>query len=362
LEALAIDGHQVATLKAIFVRRPTLCYGDDVAMPLRRKNFVSMVLSAQDPEAAMPDPAVESLSTIHLSPVAPLGGSKWGASFAGPRLARRRRAVGAVWQNATIHPDGRVVAAAPDFGAIRNEAVIAVPAGEALSLGQFLLGPLTMATPGPQPDKKLALCGAPLTPRQTDVLARLGRLRTYIPIDKPQTFREVISVPLEPGTVPGPEICPLAESLRAPPTPRSGAVAILPRRTAEKFCLTNRASLTAWLRAKKIAIIEPESLRLADLTTALACAALVLLADPLQAGLLGLCHPGAKILEIAPEGWLGPEARCLSVLFGLDWTPFLAGPPRYPLQGGLPFGSLVPCSYEIPIRDLARALESHLTT
>jgi hypothetical protein len=36
----------------------------------------------------------------------------------------------------------------------------------------------------------------------------------------------------------------------------------------------------------------------------------------------------------------------------------VATPPTYPLRGALPFGSLVPCSYEIPIRELAKTLDS----
>jgi hypothetical protein len=149
-----------------------------------------------------------------------------------------------------------------------------------------------------------------------------------------------------------------ADRLRAPAAPPGVPVAILPVRPFERFGLVNRASLTAWLRAKRFAVIEPERLKLPELIGYFAAAPLVLLADSRQAGLLGLCHPGTKILEIAPEGWLSAEAHYLSTVFGLDWRPFLAAPPSYPLRGTLPFGSLVPCSYEISIRELALALQT----
>jgi hypothetical protein len=292
-------------------------------------------------------------STLALPRVKPLAGSKWAASFAGPPLARRRNPAAIAFTNAILHPDGRLVGDGEGAPA-RDEIVAALPAGGAVSLGQFLTGPLTMPQPGAAAHP--AFCGPTLTPRQTDVLARLGLLRGYVTIESPQKFREILVMPERPGEVPGPEIKAIADRLRAPAAEGAGMVAILPARAAERFCLGNRASLSAWLRARRVTILDPESLRLADLAASLAGAALVLLADPRQAGLLGLCQAGAKVIEIAPEGWLGAEARCICDIFGLDWQPFLATPPSYALQGALPFGSLVPCSYEVPIRALAKVL------
>lgn len=247
---------------------------------------------------------------------------------------------------ATLHPDGQITPHQPEAG-LREQTVFAVAAGDASSIGQFLAGGLSLALTLTHP-----ICGPPLTPRQTDLLARLGRLRDYIPITQPQSFRAVLT--------PNPAaVLPLRQSadrLRVAPAPQTDHIAILPVRETEKFCLANRASVSAWLRARKFTIIDPETLLLADLLTRLASASLVLLADPRQAGLLGLCYPGCKILEIAPDGWLGAQARSLSTIFGLTWSAFIASPPTYPLRGALPFGSLVPCSYEIPIRDLARTL------
>jgi hypothetical protein len=324
-----------------------------------------MVVPVQDFCATMSDLkiAVDLAETLTLPGVAPMGGSKWAASFCRDRVVVFRSAAAVGSENAVVHPDGRV-AEATEGSIGRDETVAALPAGEMVGLGQFLIGPLNMlppesAVPETWPPR---FCGLPLTPRQTDVLARLGRLRGYVAIDSPQKFRRVLHLPASPGVLAVPVIRPLADLLRAPAVPRSGAIAILPTRGHEKFALANRASLTAWLRAKRVAILDPETMRLADLAASLAAASLVILADPRQAGLLGLCHPGAKLIEIAPEGWLGVEGRLLSQGFGLEWLPFLAAAPSYTLRGALPFGSLVPCSYEISIRDLAHALESHLTT
>jgi hypothetical protein len=250
------------------------------------------------------------------------------------------------YENAVLHPDGRITPHDPEL-APRDQIIVALAAGAPIALGQFLTGGLGQALTLNQ-----QLGGPPLTPRQTDVLARLGRLRDYIPIAAPQSFRAILA----PNAAPPPRA--LADGLRAPAAPQTERIAILPIRETEKFCLANRASVSAWLRARKITIIDPEALRLADLLAALASASLILLADPRQVGLLPLCHPGTKILQIAPDGWLGAQARKFSETFALDWTHFLATPPTYPLRGALPFGSLVPCSYEIPIRELAKTLDS----
>jgi len=291
-------------------------------------------------------------NVFDLPPAQVLGGARWARRYAGPRRVRLasiawRQAAGAV-----VHPDGQV---AEDDAVLAEQdaAVLALPAGRAVTAGQFLTGPLAAAYAA---KLTLPLCGAPLSPRQTDILAKLGLLRGYIALSAPRRFTSV-TAPATAAGAPGPFAKRLAEFLRAPPSGAKIRAAILPRRETETFCLANRASLTAWLRAKQFTVIDPETTRLTELLSLLGNAAFLILADPTQAGLLGLCAPGTRIQEIAPEGWLGADARVMSAHFGLDWSAFLATPPAYPLQGPLPFGSLVPCSYEVPIRDLAKALD-----
>jgi len=287
---------------------------------------------------------------LRLPPVVPRGGSKWARQFGGPREVRVAGPGTVTLRNAWIDPDGGIGAA---DGEVAGKTVFALPAGGGVSLGQFLAGPLNLAPP------EVALCGPALTARQTDVLARLGRLRDYIPVAAPMGFAGVMAAADATGCVPGAYVRPLMDRLRGPRA-SGGAIAILPARESERFCLANRASVAAWLRARRVEVVEPEGMRLAELAARLAGAEAVLLADAGQAGLLGLCHPGTKVLEVAPEGWLGGAARCLSAMFGLNWTPFLATAPSYTLQGGLPFGSLVACSYEIAIRALSEAMKEAL--
>jgi hypothetical protein len=290
---------------------------------------------------------------LDLPPVQPEGGSKWARFYAGPRTATLATVEFLQVANAVVHPNGRV--AQDDPAVVEDDAaVFALLAGRAVTIGQFLTGPLAAAY---EAKRQAIFCGASLSPRQTEVMAKLGFLRGYVALNAARRFSEVTTAAFTQGA-PGPYVRKLADSVRGRPAGEPMRLAILPRREGEKFCLTNRASLTAWLRAKQVCVIEPETTRLSELQSLLARASLVILADPSQSGLLGLCAPGAKILEIAPEGWLGVDGRVMATLFGLEWSAFLAAPPSYPLQGALPFGSLVPCSYEVPIRDLAKVLET----
>jgi len=238
---------------------------------------------------------------------------------------------------------------------MRDEIVFTLAAGEKVSLGRFLSGGLASVPAG------TVCCGAPLTPRQAEVLRKLGAFSGYITLASPTRFRTVLAAApagAAPADVPGPHIKTIADKLRSRSKITDAAVAILPPRETERFALTNRASLTAWLRARKITVIEPETMPLDALADCLAAAGTVVLADPEQSGLLGLCSPSAKILEIAPEGWLGVQARWLAEMFGLRWTAFLAAAPGYPLLGALPFGALVPLSYDVPIRALGKTLDT----
>lgn len=133
--------------------------------------------------------------------------------------------------------------------------------------------------------------------------------------------------------------------------PQALRIAILPPRETERFTLANRASLTAWLRAKRITIIDsptPEALK---------SATILLLADPSQCAMLAHCTKGTKILEITPAGWSSRAIRSQCAALGLRWTEFLATPPSYPILSPIPFGARVPLNYEIPIRGLSQILD-----
>jgi hypothetical protein len=295
--------------------------------------------------------------SLILPRVIPAGGSKWAHCFAGPVRVTVSDGQIITRPGAVVHPNGEVSEDDPAREQVESD-VFPLPAGDEISLGRFLGGPLaaSIAAGG---GRQFNYCGVRLSLRQTEVLQKLGKAAGYVQLDVPARFRSVISQsPATPPNAAGPHVRALADRLRAPAAARNRRLAILPRRETERFSLTNRASLTAWLRAKKIEVIEPETMPLDATAAALAAASLILLADPGQSGLLSLCAPGAKILEIAPEGWLGANARCLCQIFDLQWIPFLANAPAYPLLAAIPFGARVPLSYDIPIRALAKTLDS----
>jgi hypothetical protein len=296
-------------------------------------------------DSSPPSPPVRAT----LAPFTPRGGSKWAHRFGWAKTVTVSGADVLRSESAVVHLDGTVTesGAAPEM---RDEIVFTLAAGEKVSLGRFLLGGLACVPEG------AVCCGAALTARQAEVMRKLGFFSGYITLATPARFRAVLSATV--ADVPGPHIKGIAERLWSRSGMTGAAVAILPPRETERFALTNRASLTAWLRARRITVIEPEVMPLDALAECLAAAGIVVLADPEQAGLLGLCSAGAKILEIAPEGWLGVQARWLAEMFGLRWTAFLAAAPGYPLLGELPFGALVPMSYDVPIRALGKTLDT----
>jgi hypothetical protein len=297
----------------------------------------------------MPDDPSPPQARTTLAPFTPRGGSKWAHRFGWAKTVTVSRADVLRWDTAVVHPDGTVTEGGP-APEIRDEIVFTLAAGEKISFGQFLTGGLACAP------ARAVCCGAALSARQAEVMRKLGFFSGYVTLAAPARFRTVLSATA--ADVPGPHVKGIADRLRSKSPITEAAVAILPPRETEKFALTNRASLTAWLRARKIKVIEPEVMNLDALAECLAAAGIVVLADPEQSGLLGLCSPGAKILEIAPEGWLGVQARWLAQVFGLRWTAFLAAAPGYPLLGDLPFGALVPLSYDVPIRALGKTLDT----
>ena len=146
--------------------------------------------------------------------------------------------------------------------------------------------------------------------------------------------------------------------LRDPPAANVPApVALLPAASGpQRFALRNRASLTAWLRARHFTLLDPEpriSRRpLPPWRKQRWCSS-----PTLQAGLLGLCPPETQVLEIAPEGWAGAKTRALCDALGLRWNLFLAEPPAYPVLRALPLGATCALSYEVKLAALGRALD-----
>jgi hypothetical protein len=225
-------------------------------------------------------------------------------------------------------------------------------------LGEWLLDVLVKSAWLAQQSAQQApyrLCGPPLSPAQSQIIHLLGQ-NNYITLSAPTRFARLAH--FESVRRPPHFIKPMAEALRDPGPASETRLAILPQHASEAFTLANRASLSAWARAKRFSLIDPDAMNFDALKAALAAAGTIMMADQRQAGLLALCQPRAKIIDIAPAGWRSATGQYLCKLFDLAWLPCVAGPPSYKLLTPLPFGARVPLSYEVPINDLAKLLET----
>jgi hypothetical protein len=253
-----------------------------------------------------------------------------------------------------ISPDGAVLPQADHAESLDQQAVPLRGLSQALT-GEWLLELLCKSAwldfaPGFQ------LCGPALSPAQAYMLGRLGRLEHYNPLQGPTRLRAIAEFPTLP-LLPA-SIHQLAARLREDATIAGARIAILPQHETEHFALANRASLTAWARAKRFTLLTPETMNFEDLASMMAKAELVMIADSRQTGLLALSSPGANIIEIAPSGWRRRTGKSLCAALGQNWLPCDAGPPSYKLLSPLPFGARVPLSYEVAISDLARLLQT----
>ena len=312
-------------------------------------------MSPRNATAAAPDEAYMSMRQWAV----PLGGSAWGKFFAGPKKIPICDFAPLVQPDTICLPDGSATTA--DIAAETcQEVALALAAGPGVVLA-FFLGvalPCVMAAQKKWDVKRLV--GPPPTPAQQMVLHRLDLARQYRILHRPTRFAQLLTLPpaAEHAAPSGPEFLALMARLRQPMASNVPfTLAILPPGQGEKFALRNRASVLAWLRARRVGVLTPETSPFEDIATQLARATRVLMMDPRQAGLLGLCTPGTKVLEVAPEGWASGRCRALCSATGLQWRIFLATPPGYPLLRPLSFGATTSLSYEIPIDSLAFSLK-----
>jgi hypothetical protein len=283
----------------------------------------------------------------------PFGGSKWARFFAGPARAARVVHHASLHENAVLMPDGRLAGAEMPVLKTSEENVFAVAAGPQMPLGLFLSAVLPALHRHVPASFGYRLAGPQPAAAQWEILDRLGWGGRYITVTTPQRFAKILLTGTALDVV---TYAPLMSRLRAGPGALTGAVAILPDHTGQRFSLRNRASLVGWLRARHIPQLNPAALTFDSLAAALAGAKLVLLADPAQAGLLGLCHPGAMVLEIAPEGWVGSTTRAIAEGVGLNWQIFLGSAPTYPVTAPAAFGAMGAMGYDVAIGALGRAL------
>jgi hypothetical protein len=286
------------------------------------------------------------------------GGSKQARFFMGPEAVRIAEAGLALRENGVCQADGTVGPASLACDA-DDATAGALPAGWAMALGGFCSGALGAVLASSAQIPGLRLAGPAPTPAQAAILARLGLGDAHLPLTAPRRFaRLLFCAALPAAAVPaGPTYLALMARLRDPPAATVPfAAAILPPPTGRRQALRNRASLAGWLRARRVRLLNPDDEDFAALAAALARTTLLIIADPAQAGLLGLCPKGTKILEIAPEGWAGPAIRGFAAALGLDWSLFLGSALSYPLSSPLPFGAATALAYDVPIATFSHAM------
>ncbi len=288
------------------------------------------------PEAALPEARVRMRGWA-----APLGGSAWAKFFTGPKNVPICDFTPDAHADAICLPDGTV--SLTDIPADTQPGpALVLPAGPDIPLAAFLGTSLPAVMLAQTKWRVSQLVGPKPTQAQAAAMARCG-LAGHRVLDRPTRFALLLTLPetSEHAAPVGPEFMALMARLReqvesyVPFT-----LAILPPESGRKFTLRNRGSLLAWLRAREIALLTPESSPFEDTATLMAQATRVLMVDSRQAGLLGLCRPGTKVLEVAPEGWASGRARALCEALDLPWRIFLATPPREPLHN-----IMIPCSF-----------------
>ena len=291
---------------------------------------------------------------------APLGGSAWAKFFTGPKNIPICDFTPQAHPDAICLPDG-AVSLADTPADTRAEIALALPAGPGISLAAFIGTSLPGVMAARIKWDVRELVGPNPTPAQAVALERCVFNARHRVLHRPTRFSLLLTLPEPPENAApvGQEFIALTARLHEPVESYVPfTLAILPPEANQKFTLGNRTSLLAWLRARRIELLTPESSPFEDTARLMARATRVLLLDPRQAALLGLCNPRTKVLEVAPEGWASGRARALCDALGLEWRIFLATPPFYPLLRPLPFGTITLLSYEVPIKSLGHSLRS----
>ena len=301
--------------------------------------------------------------------------------FGGQYLARSAGLVTEIYEPGLVRPAplsvqdlGTLPVLAHDraLGAMETMAA-PIAVGPTVSLGRFLTEGLAIALLQRDALGAVPLIGAEPTLVQRAALEALDLARGYRVIDQPMQVRRLVVTRREPDGA-GARIRPAhadrfmrvaIEALRfaVEPFEISAQVALRRGVPASDFVIANRLSFDRWLASMGVASLDAEAMQfgdkalgLFDLAAALAGARAVVIDDPGQAGLLGFCDPGTKIVEVAIEGWTDPRIAAMCRIFALDWQVVLCPAPAYSLSQPVPLGSASLLRTEIDIAGVAMAL------
>lgn len=209
----------------------------------------------------------------------------------------------------------RLGAAAPRPDAIttvRTAMTVApFPAGPGTTLGRFLGPVLSVAILQRERFGPLCLAGPRPTGPQIAAMAALGLAGDYLVVERPvRVDRALVTTGWDrPGRV-SRLMRPAIEALRFSVEPYEVATIAAILRPAP--ARPDQDPVRACLAAREVMLLDAEGMRLGaiglgitDMAAVMAAMRIVIIDDPDQAPLLGLCDPGTTVIE--PVGSAGPD-------------------------------------------------------
>jgi hypothetical protein len=301
--------------------------------------------------------------------------------FGGQRLARSAGLVTEVYEAGLVEPEPFTTRlfdpnAPENVDWIDASVAMAAPiaSGATIPLGRFLTEGLAIALLQRDVIGMVPLIGAALTPAQRAAMEALDLATHFKVIDRPTRLRRMIVTERETGIHQG-RPAPLhadrfmrvaIEALRfdVEPYEISAQIALRRHEPLSEYAIANRLSFDSWLGSMGVVTIDAALMRiggcdsgLLDLAAAMAGARRVVIDDPDQAGLLGFCDPGTKVVEIAVDGWANPRIAAMCRIFALEWCVVLCPAPVYSISQPVPLGSKSLLRTEIDIAGVAMALD-----
>jgi hypothetical protein len=204
------------------------------------------------------------------------------------------------------------------------------------------------------------IAGGIPTADQLAILRRAGLLNNgYVVIQKLTKFDLILSYPETPEYYISAHsrVIQLMDRLRGK-VQGMNRVAITCDPTDKLLTIRNWSSFTVALLEWWIIPLDLSAMSFSDLAETLASAELLIIANPSQVGLAGLCSPGAQVVEILPEGLVRTTLQTLCAAASLRWAPIFAQIPLDALSGEVGFISGSVPSFDVPISALGETLSS----
>jgi capsular polysaccharide biosynthesis protein len=179
------------------------------------------------------------------------------------------------------------------------------------------------------PDVPIAFVGPRLSDWQRAILAALGLLDRYLPLDGPTRFaRLIVSDTLTQHVAyPSRLIRPMLDTLRyrlGARETRRRRVFVSRRTDTSKRVMRNRAEVEAAIAAMGFEIVAPDTLPFAEQVRLFAACDVVIGESGAGMANVAFCDPGTLVLEIQPENFFEGWTRNTSMVMGLEWHVYFA--------------------------------------